>query len=171
MLGPFGHCETFPLADVAVGPCGNRREGLVCPQRRGLRIRLRRLCSFGLERGVGPFRSFIQSLIAPLALSIFSCASELSSSARIRIENVIPTLSRASLSGPSPKKVIARAATFLASRNAATIDGLGAVVDSISIAAFAAFAAFSSSSILAILPRAAQSRVARAATNHSHQPA
>ena len=75
------------------------------------------------------------------------------------MESSIPTLSRASLSGPSSTKIIALAATFLASRNAATIDGLGTVVDSISIAAFAAFAAFSSSSILAILPRAAQSRV------------
>jgi 3-dehydroquinate dehydratase II len=34
-------------------------------------------------------------------------------------------LHRASLSGPSPTKIIALAATFLASRNAATIDGLG----------------------------------------------
>ena len=60
------------------------------------------------------------------------------------MENVIPILSLPSLSGASPKKVIALAARSLAWRNVSTIDELGPVVDSASMAAFADFATLSS---------------------------
>ena len=123
-------------------------------QRRGPRILLRRLSTVGSERGVAASRSFIQSSTAPLASSIFSRVRLLSPTARMRMENVIPILSRSSLSGPSPKKVIALAATSLARRNVSTIDGLGSVVDSASIAVFAKFAKLSSSSIPTIQPHA-----------------
>jgi len=134
--------------NVGLLGCGTTAEsslkGLNGPQRRRLRIGLGRLNTFGSERGVAPSRSFIHSSIAPLAFSIFSRIGSPSPSSRIRMENAIPILSRSSLSGPSPKKVIALAATSLARRKVAMSDGFGPVVDSASMAAFADLATLSS---------------------------